>query len=127
MRLFNLPTNLMTIGRSGEDSGDMRSRVSSLSRCVATVGDDRNQWATVNPDSRWLWRGGRPHSHYRHALRDILAPARRKRPGGPQHGAAVAPSAQPFAPHEMKRATELAVRVSSAGFEFDCGHRLYLL
>jgi hypothetical protein len=27
----------------------MRSRVSLLSRCVATVGDDRNQWAAVNP------------------------------------------------------------------------------
>ena len=41
--------------------------------------------------------------------------------------AAVAPSARTFASHKMKDATELAVRVSSAGFEFDCGRRRYLL
>src|SRR6266536_1696069 len=37
------------------------------------------------------------------------------------------PSAGTFASHEMKDATELAVGVSSAGFEFDCGRRRYLL
>ena len=37
------------------------------------------------------------------------------------------PSARLFASHEMKRTTELAVGVSSAGFEFDCGYRRYLL
>ena len=37
------------------------------------------------------------------------------------------PSARSFAPHKMKGATELAVGVSSAGFEFDGSHRRYLL
>jgi hypothetical protein len=32
-----------------------------------------------------------------------------------------------FAPDEMKDATELAVRVSAAGFEFDRGGRRHLL
>ncbi len=36
-------------------------------------------------------------------------------------------SARAFASHEMKDATELAERVSSAGFEFDCGRGRYLL
>ncbi len=40
---------------------------------------------------------------------------------------AAAPSARTSAPHEMKDATELAVGVSSAGFEFDRGRRRYLL
>ena len=38
-----------------------------------------------------------------------------------------APSAGTFASHEMKDPTELAVGVSSAGFEFDCGRCRYLL
>ena len=41
--------------------------------------------------------------------------------------AVVVPSARTFASHEMKDATELAVGVSSAGFEFDRGRRRYLL
>jgi len=40
---------------------------------------------------------------------------------------AVVPSARIFASHEMKDAAELAVGVTSAGFEFDCGRRRQLL
>jgi hypothetical protein len=36
-------------------------------------------------------------------------------------------SARTFASHQMKDPTELAVGVSSAGFEFDCGRRRQLL
>jgi hypothetical protein len=50
-----------------------------------------------------------------------------KRHPRPDRGSARAPSARTFASHEMKDATELAVGVSSAGFEFDCGRRRYLL
>ncbi len=38
-----------------------------------------------------------------------------------------APSARTSASHEMKHATELAVGISPAGFEFDRGRRRYLL
>jgi hypothetical protein len=44
-----------------------------------------------------------------------------------KHLAAVGPLARTLASHEMKDATELAVGVSSACFEFDCGRRRYLL
>src|SRR5580658_3623631 len=49
------------------------------------------------------------------------------RPALRQCGAARAPSARTLAAHEMKDATELAVGVSSAGFEFDGDRRRYLL
>lgn len=45
----------------------------------------------------------------------------------PSRGPPVVPSARTLASHEMKDATELAVGISPAGFEFDCGHRRYLL
>ena len=38
----------------------------------------------------------------------------------------IGPSARTFASHEMKDATELAVGVTSAGFEFDRGRCRYL-
>ena len=43
------------------------------------------------------------------------------------HGWDVVPSAGAFASHEVKDATELAVGVSSAGFELDRGRRRHLL
>jgi len=55
------------------------------------------------------------------SLGDVQVPPSRR------HIRLLLPSARALAPHEMKDATELAVGVPSARFEFDCGRRGYLL
>ena len=80
-------------------------------------------------------RAGYPHIEHRPGRRPVAPPRvdlgttrGRARPGDDSGlGRRGAPSARTLAAHQMKDATELAVGVSSAGFELDRGRRRHLL